>query len=177
MAFYQKKLNFVFHQISMEISEKELSSVYKIRFIDCDPLGHLRNSKYIDYMLNAREDHFEIQSPFNYAELTKKTNCAWVVVKNEIAYIKEVRMNESVSISSKLIQIDHRTAKIEMIMTNLKNNKISSVLWCTVINFNLITRKSEDYAPFITDIFKDFVIPIDSDNFDERVDFLKLDSI
>lgn len=37
----------------------ETKSTAKIRFIDCDPIGHLNNSKYLDYMLNAREDHVE----------------------------------------------------------------------------------------------------------------------
>lgn len=39
--------------------EKEFSSTVKIRFADCDPIGHLNNVKYLEYMLNAREDHVE----------------------------------------------------------------------------------------------------------------------
>ena len=27
------------------------------RFSDCDPFGHLNNARYIDYFINAREDH------------------------------------------------------------------------------------------------------------------------
>jgi acyl-CoA thioester hydrolase len=39
--------------------EKTPISFYTVRFNDCDPLGHLNNSKYIDYFLNAREDHLK----------------------------------------------------------------------------------------------------------------------
>ena len=39
--------------------EKFPQSFYPIRFNDCDPFGHLNNSKYIDYFLNAREDHLK----------------------------------------------------------------------------------------------------------------------
>lgn len=155
------------------MEEKILNTNYKIRFIDCDPLGHLRNSKYIDYMLNAREDHFEIQSPYNYAELTQKTGCAWVVLKNEIVYLKEIKFNERVTISSQLISIGEKTAVIEIIMTHQQTNRICSVMWCTVINFNLKTRKSQNYEAFIIELFKDFVVPVEQCVFDERVQFLK----
>jgi acyl-CoA thioester hydrolase len=35
------------------------STFYTIRFSDCDPFGHLNNSKYLDYFINAREDHLK----------------------------------------------------------------------------------------------------------------------
>ena len=31
---------------------KEVSTTVKIRFSDCDPIGHLNNVKYLEYMLN-----------------------------------------------------------------------------------------------------------------------------
>ncbi len=36
-------------------------SLYTIRFTDCDPFGHLNNGRYIDYLLNAREDHLKTE--------------------------------------------------------------------------------------------------------------------
>lgn len=39
--------------------EKEVSTTVKVRFSDCDPIGHLNNVKYLEYMFNAREDHVE----------------------------------------------------------------------------------------------------------------------
>jgi acyl-CoA thioesterase FadM len=44
----------------------------KVRFSDCDPIGHLNNVKYLDYMFNAREDHVETFYGFTYEEYTKK---------------------------------------------------------------------------------------------------------
>ena len=32
---------------------------YKIRFNDGDLFGHLNNSRYLDYFINAREDHLK----------------------------------------------------------------------------------------------------------------------
>ena len=74
----------------------ETTTTAKIRFIDCDPIGHLNNSKYLDYMLNAREDHVEDYYGFTYQEIIKQTGCTWVTVQNEIAYLREVRYNDIV---------------------------------------------------------------------------------
>ncbi|MGB0837938.1 MAG: acyl-CoA thioesterase, partial [Flavobacteriaceae bacterium] len=37
--------------------QQVLHNVSRIRFQDCDPFNHLNNGKYIDYFVNAREDH------------------------------------------------------------------------------------------------------------------------
>ena len=76
----------------------ETTTTAKIRFIDCDPIGHLNNSIYLDYMLNAREDHVEDYYGFTYQEIIKQTGCTWVTVQNEIAYLREVRYNDIVEI-------------------------------------------------------------------------------
>ena len=39
--------------------EKTPKSRDKIRFTDCDMFGHLNNSRYLDYLINAREDHLK----------------------------------------------------------------------------------------------------------------------
>lgn len=92
----------------------------KIRFIDCDPIGHLNNSKYLDYMLNAREDHVEDNYGVTYQDIIKQTGSTWVTIQNEIAYLKEVKYNHVVEITSKIIEIGSRTSTVEVIMKNPK---------------------------------------------------------
>ena len=96
--------------------EKEVSSVVKIRFSDCDPIGHLNNVKYLEYMLNAREDHVEEFYGFTYEDYFRRTGCTWVAVQNEIAYLKEVKANTKVIISSKTIEMSDRVSKVEILM-------------------------------------------------------------
>jgi acyl-CoA thioester hydrolase len=40
----------------------------------------------------------------------------WVTVQNEIAYLKEVRYNSTVEITSKTIYVDDLTAIVELLM-------------------------------------------------------------
>ena len=54
---------------------KELESEVVARFQDCDPFGHLNNARYMDYLINAREDqliHFYQINIYQHAEQTKE---------------------------------------------------------------------------------------------------------
>lgn len=152
---------------------KETTSTVKIRFIDCDPIGHLNNSKYLDYMLNAREDHVEDNYGFTYEDIIRQTGSTWVTIQNEIAYLKEVRYNEIVEVTSKIIEIGPRTSTVEIIMKNPETGLINSVLWTTVIFFNLKTRKTDMLPEHLHKLFDKFLVEIPQKDFKERVSFLR----
>ena len=155
--------------------EKEISSVAKVRFSDCDPIGHLNNVKYLDYMLNAREDHVEHGYGFTYEEYTRKTGCTWITVQNEIAYLKEVRYNAKIQISSKTIEIGDRLSKVEILMKSEDGETIHCVLWMTVIYFNMKTRLSESHPEETKDLFRKFLVTLEERDFQSRVqNFRKL---
>lgn len=153
--------------------EKEFSSLVKIRFSDCDPIGHLNNVKYLEYMLNAREDHVEENYGFTYEEYLKKHGCTWIAIQNEIAYLKEVRANSKVHITSKIIEIQDRISKVEILMKSWDGMTVHSVLWITVIYFNLKTRTSQIQPEETKALFQQFLIPIEQKEFKDRAVFLR----
>jgi acyl-CoA thioester hydrolase len=66
----------------------------------------------------------------------------------KLAYLKEVKANTKVIISSKTIEITDRVSKVEILMKSEDQKTINAVLWITVIYFNMknqtirsITRK------------------------------------
>jgi len=153
--------------------EKEISTTAKIRFSDCDPIGHLNNVKYLEYMLNAREDHVEDFYGFTYEEYLKKTGCTWIAIQNEIAYLKEVRANSKVQISSKTIDIQDRISKVEILMKSPDGKTIYAVLWITVIYFNMKTRQSEIQPEETKNLFRKFLVTLDQKDFQSRASFLR----
>lgn len=124
-------------------------------------------------MFNAREDHVETFYGFTYEEYTKLTGCTWIAIQNEIAYLKEVRYNTSVVISSKTIEVQDRTAKVEILMKSLDEKTIHAVLWVTVIYFNVKTRKSEVHPEDIKETFNKFYVDLEQKEFQSRVKFLR----
>lgn len=152
--------------------EKEFLSTVKIRFADCDPIGHLNNVKYLEYMLNAREDHVEQNYGFTYEQYTRDTGCTWVTIQNEIAYLKEVRYNSTVQITSKTIFIDDLTTVVELVMKDEKG-LVNAVFWLTVIYFNMKSRRAEKMPVATMDKFAHFVVNIEHKTFKERVAFFR----
>lgn len=146
----------------------------RIRFMDCDPMGHLNNARFIDYMLNAREIHIQQDYGFSSEEYAKKTGCVWIIVQNEIAYFQEVKFYEEVIISSKIIELNPRTSKVEILMKDSKNEKNIAVLWTTIINFNLKTRRSEDANEELLQTYQKFLLPVEEKDFQSRANFLRM---
>ena len=153
--------------------QKELSTVVKVRFSDCDPIGHLNNVKYLEYMLNAREDHVENGYGFTYEEYTRRTGCTWITIQNEIAYLKEVRYNAKVMITSKTIEVGDRLSKVEILMKNEDGSTIHSVLWLTVIYFDMKTRRAAIQPPETISLFKDFLVNLEEPDFKSRMASLR----
>lgn len=153
--------------------QKEISSESRIRFSDCDPIGHLNNVKYLDYMLNAREDHVESGYGFTYEQYTRKTGCTWITIQNEIAYLKEVRYNARVIISSKTIEIGDRLSKVEILMKSEDGKSIHSVLWLSIIYFNMKTRKSDVHPEDTKALFQKFLVELEEKDFKSRVSTLR----
>ena len=153
--------------------QREISNLVRIRFGDCDPIGHLNNVKYIEYMLNAREDHVESGYGFTYEEYTRKTGCTWITIQNEIAYLKEVRYNAKVIISSKTIEVGDRVSKVEILMKSEDGKTIHSILWMTVIYFNMKTRKSDVHPEDTKRLFEKFLVDLEEKDFKSRVGYFR----
>ena len=56
----------------MDTISKLWESKALIRFPDCDPFNHLNNARYIDYFINAREDHIIANLNFNIYHFAAK---------------------------------------------------------------------------------------------------------
>ncbi len=123
-------------------------------------------------MLNAREDHVEQNYGFTYEQYTRETGCTWVTIQNEIAYLKEVRYNSSVEITSKTIFVDDLTAVVELLMKD-ENGLVHAVFWLTVIYFNMKTRRAEKMPQETLDKFNHFLVEIDQKAFKDRVTFFR----
>ena len=118
------------------------STSYIVRFNDCDPFGHLNNSKYIDYMLNAREDHL---AGFHDIELLDfhKQGFGWVVSSHEIQYIRPAAYNEKIAITSDLIEVGESHLLVEMRMYDSSLAHLKALLWTRFTCINMKTSKKE----------------------------------
>src|SRR6201985_3823753 len=89
---------------------------YLIRFPDCDPFNHLNNSRYIDYFINAREDHLVLFHNFKIYQYAYETGKSWVVSQNQVAYLHPAVLMEKVIIQSAILELNVSDIVVEMRM-------------------------------------------------------------
>jgi YbgC/YbaW family acyl-CoA thioester hydrolase len=141
--------------------EKAPVSFYKVRFNDCDPLGHLNNSRYLDYFLNAREDHLKDSYGIDLKEWVAQGKI-FVVSSHEIRYVRPVTYNEVVGIQSALIGWGETWLQVEMLMyDSLK--ELKAVLWTIFTRINATTGRREvhpaEFVAFVREVLVDDVDP------------------
>lgn len=154
----------------MKISE----SSHIIRFPDCDPFNHLNNSRYIDYLINAREDHLLKQYNFPIYQYAAETKTSWVVALNKIAYLSPAYLMEKVIIQSCIIQMNSSDILVEMLMWDAEKKKLKALLWTSFVHVDLKTQKRIGHNESLVQQFSNLVQALPhAIDFDERVTFVK----
>jgi acyl-CoA thioester hydrolase len=147
---------------------------YLIRFPDCDPFNHLNNSRYLDYFINAREDHLLKFHHFNIYDLAREKGISWVVSKHQIVYLKPALLMETVVIQSTLIRMDEREIEVEMIMWNHNKTVMKAFLWTNFVHFNLKTQKREIHSADLMNAFQPYCISLPASFiFEKRIEQMK----
>jgi len=108
--------------------EKTPVSTYIVRFNDCDPMGHLNNARYIDYFLNAREDHLRDHYGIDLRDWAAR-GIAFVVSHHEIRYLRPVVYNDRVVIQSSLIGWGESWLAVEMLMFDADRRQLKALMW------------------------------------------------
>lgn len=124
----------------------ELKSFYIVRFPDCDPLAHLNNSRYLDYMLNAREDHLRDNFDLRIPDFLQQ-GMGWVVRQHEIQYLRPAFYNEKICITSQIISLEASNLVVEMKMLDEKEAGLKSILWTHFTCVDPKTGKRRDHTP------------------------------
>jgi len=153
--------------------EKNPASSYTVRFNDCDPMGHLNNGRYIDYFLNAREDHLRDHYGIDLREWARQ-GIGFVVTRHEIRYLRPVEYNDRVSIRSALIGWSDTSLLVEMVMMD-GAGQLKAILWTEFTRIDPRTGKRLAHpAEFMEWIHGTLVEDVDTEKgLNVRVDALR----
>ncbi len=137
-----------------------LESIATIRFQDCDPMGHLNNGKYINLMLNAREDQVKLAYDLDVYDIMKSEGKAWVVAKSEILFKRPANLMEEVRIRTQMIDSSSKHIKIELVMTDINNTHIKALSCVTFVHIDLQTKRSTIHSDWLQDLIDEVTAPI-----------------
>ena len=134
------------------------STFYTIRFNDCDPLGHLNNSKYLDYFINAREDHLKENYGIDLKDWALR-GLGFVVSRHEIQYIRAVTYNDIVCIETALIGFGDNYLDVEMLMFDKDRLGLKAILWSRFTHINSRTGKKEELKEEVLEFTRQVLVP------------------
>jgi YbgC/YbaW family acyl-CoA thioester hydrolase len=136
--------------------DKHPTCTLRIRWQDCDPFGHLNNARYLNYFLDARDEHLRHAYGFDIQAYAAQKHAGWVVSTHKIAYLGSARPGEVVLVRSRLIGLTADTLHVEAVMTDYEEMRPKAVLSSSFRHVDLRTGKptkhDDDIRAFLDSI-------------------------
>jgi acyl-CoA thioester hydrolase len=147
-----------------------------VRFQDCDPFGHLNNIRYLDYFLNARDNQVTHDYGVSLYDFIQKEKKGWVILKNEIAYLRAVACGSEVAVRTATVYFSDYEAIVEGRMLDKEEQNLHALLWMRLAFFDITTGRRIKHDPDIQAFFevvrlKEF--DAQTTTFDQRVQDLQ----
>jgi len=136
----------------MKTPTKEPESFYTVRFQDCDLMGHLNNARFIDYTLNAREDHLAENYNISLRDYMQQ-GMGWMVASHEIYYRKPAMYNEKIMIRTSLIHYGESELLVEGIIMDAAKTHLKALLWTKYVFVNTRTGKRDVHPTHLMEFF------------------------
>ncbi len=141
----------------------------RARFKDCDAFGHLYNTRYIEYMLEAREDQLLEHYGMNLMEYVHERKMAWVIIHHEITYLKELKLNEEAIISTCMIHSGDKKILVEYAMWDTSKKQLKALLWTQFLHIDSQTKKACAHPDDIQLMLNELNIKTSSDSQSSRI--------
>lgn len=135
-------------------------------------LGHLNNARFLDYFLNAREEHTMQHYALNLGELAREQNAAWVITKHHLSYLRPASHGELVRIRTQLIHFDNSNLVVEMQMLSEDGQRLKALLWSEMAFVAVRAGTRTEHSDALMDMLEELDVEgvaYDPDGFDERV--------
>jgi YbgC/YbaW family acyl-CoA thioester hydrolase len=149
------------------------SSLLTIRFQDCDPFNHLNNGRYVDYFLNAREDHLLDHYGLDIYRIARETGLSWVVSTSQIAYLQPAFLMEKVLVETQLIAHGRKHVQVEMRMWNAGRTTLKAFCWMGFVHYDLRKNATAEHSPEYISLFERLIRPLEQQRFEDRLKALK----
>ena len=124
-------------------------------------------------MIEAREDQIESNYNFSLADYATTKGRGWVVVSNQIAYLRQALVNDTVIITSKLRHLANTFIDVECLMFNVSKSHVKSVLWMRFLSIDLRSQKVVSHDEELMTFFKSLEFPMNELTFDDRTSALR----
>ena len=135
---------------------------------DCDPFRHLKNSKYLDYIMNVRVQQVKEHYNLDFIKHAENDNSSWVVMSNHIKYMRPAIMGEEVVVTTRLIDFTDDVLHLEAVMTDYNQEVIKCILWSKFKYVDFLTGIPKKHIDEHMNLFERILVQSEKDDFDSR---------
>ncbi len=150
------------------MNKQILQSKAVIRFQDCDPFRHLNNARYVDYMLNGREDQVLQAYGLSIYDLAIKKQLGWVVSTSQIAFFRPALPFERVVLESQSFEFSQYNLKVEMRMFDAERQKLKAFMWMDFVFIDLKTGRVTPHTEELMSLFETACLELKEPDFESR---------
>ena len=127
---------------SEALAENILKSRKRVAFSDCDPFGMLYNTRYLDYVLDARDDH--MLDRFGVDILKPMRSGAPVIVGHQVSYFEPARAHEEVLVSTCTLDLTPTSLILEGVITSGDERRIKYHQWTSLRMLDLKSGRASE---------------------------------
>lgn len=102
---------------------------HRIAFKDCDLFGMLYNTRFLDYVLDARNEHLIDYHNVDFVKYHYEGGRTFVVAGHQVSYFEPGRAHEQVLVSTGIIFADNHQMVLEGAMTSLDGKRLKFHQW------------------------------------------------
>lgn len=140
--------------------DRHPESIARIRFQDCDPFGHLNNGRYLDYFINAREEHLrDFYGLDIYAGRFEERN--WVVRSSMVSHLSPARNNQTVLLRTCMLNFSRSSIVVEAVMLTEDGTRILATGWADFRYFDIRTGRPARHEQDLMEMFERVSLRVD----------------
>jgi len=119
----------------MKLADYPLNTYDKIRFRDLDRQGHVNNAVYSQFFETGRVEYlYKVEQPLTC------DHCSFVVVSNNIEYIKEITWPGTAEIGTGVTRVGH--SSLIIVQGLYQNGRLKATNESVIVQMDEDTRKS-----------------------------------
>lgn len=131
--------------MSSTILEREPRSDVMVAFKDCDAFGLLYNTRYLDYIMDARAEHLIKHYDLDFHRDLQRTKETWVVHSHQIVFVEPARVHEQITIRTRMLSFNSNTCLLEGIMMTRDGTRLKALQWTKLSYVNLARGTAQNH--------------------------------
>ncbi len=119
-----------------------VSTEVKVRFADCDMMGHVNNAHFLTYMEQGRVEYFKKFPELNFLELKRELECSLILAEISCTFKSPAYLNEILVVSLGTTELKRSSIVMEYEMKEKTTGRLVAIGRSVGVYYDYQQKKS-----------------------------------